>query len=153
MKKSSGSLLGLYTVGIAVLFLAGFLSLVLFGAKIYRDVAASQAENNDTRALLSYLANCVKSGDREGNISVRDSEYGQVLVIADRSGYALHIYCSGGQLLEEYSAADAQLNPDRASELGETELFAIETLADNTLRLSTDAGSVLLVLRSGGRLA
>ena len=151
MKKSSGSPFGLYTVGIAVLFLAGFLSLVVFGAQIYRDVAACQTGNNETRALLSYVANCVKSGDRKGNISVRDSEYGQVLVIADSSGYALHIYCSGGRLLEEYSAENAPLNPERASTLGETERFTIETTAENALTISTDAGSVLLVLRSGGR--
>lgn len=153
MKQNRSVSVGMYTMGIAVLFLVGFLLLVVLGAAAYRDVAAGQAKNNDTRALLSYLSNCVKGGDRAGNISIQDGETGQTLVIADGSGYALHIYQLDGQLLEEYSALDAQPNPSRATVLGATSEFTIERPAENTLCISTDAGSILLVLRSGGRAA
>ena len=153
MKQNRSVSVGLYTMGIAVLFLVGFLLLVVLGASTYRDVAAGQEENNETRALLSYLANCVKGGDGVDNISVRDGETGQRLVIADGSGYALHIYPMDGRLLEEYSALDAQPNPERATVLGQTSRFAVEWRAENTLYITTDAGSILLVLRSGGRAA
>lgn len=153
MKQNRSVSVGMYTMGIAVLFLVGFLLLVVLGAAAYRDVAAGQARNNDTRALLSYLSNCVKGGDRAGNISVQTAETGQILVIADGSGYALHIYQVDGQLLEEYSALDALPNPERATVLGETSEFTIEQPTENTLRISTDAGTILLALRSGGRIA
>ena len=153
MKQNRGLSVGLYTMGIAVLFLVGFLMLVVLGAESYRDVAAGQARNNETRALLSYLSNCVKTGDRAGSIFVQDTEQGQVLIVADDYGYALHIYQLDGQLLEEYSAIDAQPDPERANVLGATSLFTIEKPAENTLKIHTDAGSVLLHLRSGERVA
>ena len=149
MKRSNGSPLGLYTIGIAALFLVGFLLLLAFGARTYRDAAGGQAENNESRALLSYLSTCVKSNDSADNIFIQDGEDDPVLVIADGSGYALHIYRSGGQLLEEYSAIDAQPIPENANVLGETDIFTVETAAKNTLKISTDAGNVLLHLRSG----
>lgn len=147
MKRSSP--LGLYTLGIAALFLAGFLLLVVFGARTYRDAAAGQAENNRDRALLSYLSSCVKSSDRDGCVSVEESESGPVLVLGDGSGYALHIYRHNGSLVENYSAEGASLQPDWADVIGATEVFTIERPAADLLQITTDAGSVLLHLRSG----
>ena len=152
MKRSSGSPLGIYTVGIAALFLAGFLLMVILGAQTYRDAVAKQAENNGARALLSYLSTCVKGGDSAGQISVQDSGYGPVLTISDASGYALRIYQYQGQLLEEYLSANAALTPEKANVLGDTATFFVEKNANNTLRITTDAGDILLYLRSGEAL-
>ena len=69
MKKNSGSPVAFYTMGIAVLFLAGFFLLVVFGAQTYRSVAAGQDQNNRSRALLSYLSTCVKAVD--GRVEIR----------------------------------------------------------------------------------
>lgn len=149
MKGRGGSPLGLYTMGIAALFLAVFLALVMFGAQTFRDVAASQEENNNTRALLSYLSTCVKGNDSSGHISVLESEYGPLLMLGSESGYALYIYQYNGQLLEEYRAAGNPLNPENANILGGTSTFLVETPALNTLRITTDEGNVLLYLRSG----
>lgn len=149
MKRGGSTALGLYTMGIAALFLAGFLLLVIFGAQTYRDAVAVQADNNETRAVLSYLSTCIKSNDRSGNVYVRDDGDGPILTIADGSGYALHIFQSGGRLFEEYSAADKRPSPESAEMLGETDLFDIEVPAENTLRIATDEGSILLHLRSG----
>ena len=151
MKRSSDILLGLYTMGIAALFLAGFLLLVVFGAETYREVETSQTGNNTSRALLSYLSTSLRGSDAAGNISIDlERSSGPILVIGDGSGYALHIYQRDGQLLEEYSAETAKLDRARANVLGETEVFTVERPLENALRITTDAGSVLLVLRSGG---
>lgn len=140
--------LGLYTMGIAALFLTGFLLLVVFGAQTYRDAAASQAGHNEERALLSYLSTCVKSNDRAGCVSIREDN-GPVLIMGDGSGFGLHIYQRDGGLLEEYTAVEAGTDPDRANVLGETELFSVEEVSPGTLEIATDAGSVLVHLRSG----
>ena len=73
-----------------------------------------------------------------------------MLALADgSSGYALRIYRKDGMLLEDYASADAALNPEEAQRLGMTERFEAEKLPGNLLKLRTDAGSVLLHLRSG----
>ena len=53
-------------------------------------------------------------------------------------------------LLEDYSAKDAVLHPEEAQQIGMTERFEAEKLSGDLLKLKTDAGSVLLYLRSGG---
>ena len=152
MKARSGSPLGLYTVGTAALFLAGFLLLVMFGARTYRDVAANQTGNNDARALLSYLSTCVRGSDRAGRVSVQDSAYGPVLTVGDSGSYALRIYQYDGQLLEEYRSAGTELDPENATILGSTSTFLVDLPTPDTLKITTDAGDVLLYLRSGGAM-
>ena len=67
---------------------------------------------------------------------------------------ALQSYLS--TTVKAYDAADAvslteepALNPEEAQRLGMTERFEAEKLPGNLLKLRTDAGSVLLHLRSG----
>ena len=43
-----------------------------------------------------------------------------------------------------------RLRPEEAQQIGETRQFEAEMLPGNVLKLKTDAGSVLLHLRSGG---
>lgn len=100
MKEERQSPLGVYTIGIAALFLAGFFLLVVFGAQCYRNTVAEQNENMHSRALLSYLSTTVKGYDSAASVRIQDSEYGQVLVISEAgSGYALRIYRYEGNLV------------------------------------------------------
>ena len=77
-----------------------------------------------------------------------DQLFGQVLNLSDGdSGYALRLYMADGALLEEYSRADAAPSPEAAQKLGDTWKFAV-SLDQDLLQISTDAGTVLLHLRS-----
>ena len=150
MKRGERSPLGLYTIGIAALFLAGFFLLVVFGAQSYRDTVAEQNDNGATRTLLSYLSTCVRANDTAGAVSVRDSELGPVLVVADgETGYALRLYRTESGLVEDFAAVDAALRPEEAELIGATDTFEITELSDGLLAVDTDAGRVLLRLRSG----
>ena len=151
MNERKNSPIGYYTIGIAGLFLAGFFLLVVFGAQSYRNTVAGQNDNMHNRTILSYLSTTVKAYDAADAVSLtEDPEMGQVLVLADgSSGYALRIYHMDGSLLEDYAAVDADLQPEEAQHLGDTERFEVSFLAGNVLKLETDAGSVLLHLRSG----
>lgn len=151
MKTSEKSPLGYYTIGIAALFLAGFLLLVVFGAGSFRDTAAGQNDNMSTRAILSYLPACVHAGDAAGAVSVREGEEGPVLVVADGdSGYALRIYCHQGNLVEDFSRTDAELSPENGQIIGPTDTFSVEERPGGVLSVETDEGRVLIHLRSGG---
>ena len=113
MKQTDKSSVGLYTIGIAALFLAGFFLLVVFGAQSYRNTVSVQDANMHTRALLSYISTSVKANDVRGAVTVRETAQGQILLIEDSgSGYGLKIYRHDGYLLEEYAALDADLRPE-----------------------------------------
>ena len=148
MKRDGGSS-GVYTMVIAVIFLAGFFLTVVFGALTYREIAAGQSGNNEKRALLSYLSTCVRMNDTTGAVSVAEADGEPVLVIADgQSGYALRIYRYEDKLVEDYGEAQGALYPDMAQVIGETKEFRIEALGNDTYRIITDAGRVLFGLRS-----
>lgn len=147
MKQRSGSPLGLYTIGIAALFLAGFLLLVVFGAQSYRNTVTDQDGNMRSRALLSYLSTTLHAYDGADAVSRADSDYGPVLVVADGgTGYALRIYRYEGHLVEDYARRDAELLPEEAQVIGDTERFDFLREGD-LLTVTTDAGQVLYHIR------
>lgn len=149
MRKEKNSPIGLHTIGIAALFLAGFFLLVTFGAKSYRNSVAVQDRDMQHRAVLAGISTAVRSFDARGAVSVTDDpDYGQVLNLADGdSGYMLRIYLADGALQEEYTPENAALNPASAMRLGEAGEFTVQLNGD-LLRVHTDAGSVLMHLRS-----
>ena len=59
-RSGNRSLLGMYTIGIAALFLVGFLLLVVFGAGGYRDTVDARESHSQQRALLSYITTSVQ---------------------------------------------------------------------------------------------
>ena len=149
MKKGQTPSLGLYTIGIAALFLAGFFLLVIFGAGSYRNTVSGQEANMQSRALLGYLSTTVKAYDAAGGVTVAETEAGQTLILLDGdTGYALRIYRHDGNLVEDYAPAGSALNTDAAEIIGATESFTVETPAPDLLSVRTDAGHVLLHLRS-----
>lgn len=149
MRKNSGFLTAIYTMGIAVLFLAGFFLLVVFGAQTYRSVAGGQDKNNQSRALLSYLSTCVRAGD--GRIEIREGETedsSQRLVVADGdSGYGVWIYAKDGKLVEAYGTLEEEPASTAAQEIGKTDIFQVEELSEGTFAVTTDAGRALLHVR------
>jgi hypothetical protein len=153
MNTSRSSPLGLYVIGIAALFLAGFLMLVIFGAQTYRNTVSVQNGNNETRATLSYISATVRAYDTTGAVEVTEAKLAdgtatQVLALADgNTGYAVRIYTAGGNLMEEYARTDAALTPSASNVIGATQTFEAIREGD-ILRVRTDEGSVLLHLRA-----
>ena len=146
-KRTSQSLQGLYTIAIAMVFLAGFLLLVIFGAVSYQSTSGSQQDNNHTRALLSYLVTSSKTNDA-GSLSVMQDEFGDVLVISDGdTGYGLRIYCYEGNLVEDYNALDKPLYPKEANVIAANETFSVSYKNERLIEVTTDEGTVLLNVR------
>ena len=157
MNERKDSPLGLYTMGICALFLAGFLLLVILGAQTYRKTAAGQETNNRTRAQLSWLSAVIRANDREGAVYLSEQESpenGTVLVVEDGSGYASRIYRYDGYLVEDYGAVDEAFLPESALKIGQTSLFEVELHPeDNALSVTSDEGSIYLTLRSSGGIS
>ena len=152
--RRSDSPLGLYTIGIAAVFLAGFFLLVVLGARGYRTTVLGQTGNNDSRALLSYLATAVCAADERGTVRIVQSAAGTELCLDDGdTGFTRRIYLADGMLREEYAPVDAARGETEAYPIGPTARFDVETPDGATLRIFTDAGEVLLHLRSEGGVA
>ncbi len=150
MKRSERNPILPLSVGLAALFLLGFLLLVVFGARSYRDVVDSQYRNMDTRALTAYLAASLRANDSFGAVTVREAEVGTVLVIADpETGYAIRFYRWNGQLVEDFAREDAALMPEEAQIIAPTERFEVAQSPEGLLMVETDAGRTLLDLRTG----
>ena len=142
--KRNHPFLGLYTIGIAALFLIGFLTLVVFGAGSYRGIVESREENNLDRASLAYITTVTKSAD-QGAISVGKGPEGDMLVIAEKdTGYETRVYLSDGALKEEYRDAEQKTAPDKASTIVKTDTFTIEDMGKGLLKVTTGEGQVFV---------
>lgn len=152
MKNSSRNPIGLYTIGIVGLFLAGFFLLVIFGAQSYQGTVASQDENRDSRAVLAYVSTSIRNNDMKGAVSVENGDIGDTLIIADTdTGYALRIYLKDGELMEDLGKTGSALDPENAEKIGPCEEFDCEMLRPDLLKVVTDRGQVMINLRSEER--
>ena len=149
MKQNGKNPILLLSVGLAALFLLGFLLLVAFGARSYRDIVDSQYANMDARSLGAYLAASVKANDTLGAVDAEDSEYGRVLVVTDTStGWALRYYLYDGWLVEDFAQSGTPLSPDLAQPIAPTGSFSAERTGSGLWTVTTDAGRTVLDIRS-----
>lgn len=140
-KKESYS--GLFIIGITAFFLGCFMLLIVFGVGVYRNVVEMQNQTNELRSLSSYLLTVSKVG--ETGISVEEGAYGKMLVIEDGdTGYGNRIYVYEGELLEDFGKINGKLYPDAAIRIAETDVFTIEEMENDLLKITTSAGSVYI---------
>ncbi len=136
--KSIGDILSALTI--AVLFIV-ILLLVVFTARAYQHSADSQYENDTQRVVCAYVATAVKDHE-DGAIEPVDFGGCPGISIEDgNTGFAHKIYMKDGVLLEEYSRADTNINPDTATQIGETSQFDISYITDDLLEIKTDKGA------------
>lgn len=141
-----------YIIALLGVFAMGFLLLVLFGTKTYLQTVRSQNENNDRRALLTYVATAVRAYDRAGGVAIGTGPEGAVLLLRDAgsdAAYEHRIYLYRGNLVEEYTASASSLTPESAQALGPTDTFSLERGGENLLRVRTDRGETVICLRAG----
>ena len=151
LKDKKTTPLGLYSIGIAALFLLGFFLLVVFGAQNYRNAVTAQHANNDSRVLLSYVSTCLRSCDEAGCVQIAQEDGSSVLIIEDGdSGFASRLYLADRHLVEDYAETGAPLDPEYAEIIGETGVFVVEEVEDGLLAVTTDAGRSLIYVRSKG---
>ena len=149
--REKTSPLGYYTIGIAALFLLGFLLLIIFGAQVYQDTVANQDQNDTTRALRSYLVTCTRSASAD-DVELKDGGAdidGQILVIRDSgTDYGLQVFLQDGQLMEVYGRLGEDPDPASAQPIAATQVFEVEQIAEGAFAVTTDEGRTLLHVRA-----
>ena len=135
-KRGIGDIIS--TVTVTVLFVV-ILSLVVFAARGYQHASEVQNINSNTRAVGSYVVNCVKDSNTS-EVAVEYLSGTECLVIRSSDGYEHRIFMTGGKLMEEYVEAELPLDPDTALEIGTTQTFDPELGNDGLLTVTTDEG-------------
>ena len=135
-KRGIGDIIS--TVTVTVLFVV-ILSLVVFAARGYQHASEVQNMNSNTRAVGSYVVNCVKDSNTS-EVAVEYLSGTECLVIRSSDGYEHRIFMTGGKLMEEYVEAGLPLDPDTALEIGTTQTFDPELGNDGLLTVTTDEG-------------
>ena len=150
MEKSSKGLSDiLSTVTVAVLFLVIIL-LVVFSAVSYQRVTENQQANNNSRAVLSYVASAVRdNAGGQNSLQEFDGEPGLAILDPD-TGYERKIYQHEGKLLEEYGSPGTPVSPEEALLIGETKTFAV-TVTGDVLKIETDQGTSYVSTAGAGR--
>ena len=147
--KRTGTALSLLTAAAYLIFLTGFLVLVILGVGLFRRVTDGQSANNDRRAMLSYIASAVRSADAEGCLYVEAGPDGPVFVIADREGvWGSRLYLEEDCLMEVYGRLSDPLTASEGSPIGTTTVFSVEEEKPGFFRITTDEGCVLTGVRS-----
>jgi hypothetical protein len=116
-KKGIGDIIS--TITVTVLFMV-ILSLVVFAARGYQHASEVQNMNSNTRAVGSYVVNCVKDSNTS-EVAVENISGTDCLVIRSSDGYEHRIFMIDGRLMEEYVEAGVPLDPETALENVPTE--------------------------------
>ena len=124
----------------AVLFLV-ILLLVIFSAKAYQHAVDVQDDNDNLRAVLSYVVTAANA-DRADTVSVEIREGKQVLVILDeRTGTEQRIFFLNGEILEDNGLVGSKIYPEDAVVMGKVDRFELEQIKEDLIRVDTDLGS------------
>lgn len=135
-KRGIGDIIS--TITVTVLFVV-ILSLVVFAARGYQHASEVQNMNSNTRAVGSYVVNCVKDSNTS-EVAVENISGTDCLVIRSSDGYEHRIFMIDGRLMEEYVEAGVPLDPEIALEIGTTNTFVPELGDDGLLTVTTDEG-------------
>ena len=145
----------LFTMLLFLVFILSALFTVLIGSRVYENIAARSNENFTGNTALSYIANKVRQGDREGMVEVRKIDGATVLVLGQNvngTSYETWIYYLDGTVRELFANPESGLGLKDGLEILECGGLDV-SLDDRLLTIKTlgEGGSSLkLYLRSGG---
>lgn len=145
----------LFTLLLFLVFILCALFTVLIGSRVYENITARSNRNFTGNTALSYIANKVRQGDREGMVEVREIDGAKVLVLGqnvDGIVYETWIYYLDGTVRELFANPDSGLGLQDGLEI--LECGGLDLSLDGsllTIRTRGEGGSSLkLYLRSGG---
>ena len=146
---------GLFTMLLFLVFILSALFTVLTGSRVYENITARSDKNFSSSTALSYIANKVRQGDREGAVDVIDVDGTPVLELIQSAGqvdYYTWIYYREGSIRELFTREGTELGLDDGLEIMECSglrlskegsLIEAETLGEG-------GGRMVLSVRSGG---
>lgn len=141
---------GAYTL--ILFFLVAFFLLLalLFGTMVYGAVNETRDSANDARISLNLLANSIRIGDTMGGVDMQEGPEGNALILTeftDMGAYETRFYQYQGDIVQEYTKAGNDFDPEEATKVIESDRFDF-SLDGSILTVDTDQGSVSVALRN-----
>lgn len=145
----------LFTMLLFLAFVLCAIFTVLIGSRVYENITARSNQNFTGNTALSYIANKVRQGDREGMVEVREIDGTKVLVLSqsvDGTAYETWIYYLDGTVRELFANPESGLGLKDGLKI--IECGGLDMSLDGSLltvrTLGEGGGSLKLYLRSGG---
>ena len=144
VKKNTNISTAIFSLGILMLFIGGFLLLVVFGAISYRNVVDSENHNYRDRELLSYLSTTIANGDYSEIYTYEsaDADSTVLVIVNEDEEHALRIYIHANNMVADYGDYEGELWPEDAIVLGNNGKLTVNEITKGLLMLETDAGQV-----------
>ena len=153
--KKGNAVSVLFTMLLFLVFVLCALFTVLIGSRVYENINVRSDANYTGNTALSYIANKVRQGDREGMVEVREIDGVPVLVLGqdlNDTRYETWIYYQDGSVKELFSNPESGLGLKDGLDILECSGLDV-SLSDRLLTIRTlgeGGGSLRLYLRSGG---
>ena len=144
---------GLVTLLLFGVFAACVLSVLLTGAKVYRDITAGNRREYSRRTCAQYIVTKVRQAPSGGGVDVSDNAINLRETI-DGEDYVTSIYCHDGWLWEIFTFDGWDFDPEDGEKLIEAREMT-PSLEDGLLTVDlVDANGesthLVLTLRGGG---
>ena len=131
MKKSNlGFLLVLLVFAV---FMVSALLVLLSGADIVQGITQRDQKNYEQRTAVQYIATRVRQADQAGAVSVRTTEMGDSLILAeeiDGIRFETMVYCYDGYLREMFYASGLDAGAEFGEKILPAEQFYVSDCGD-----------------------
>lgn len=147
----------LFVLALFALFAISSLLLVLFGARVYKQISGDMSDNNALATSISYVVNKVRASDTAGMVSVGEFDgCPAVLLEQDIEGtiYQTAIYYYDGSLRELFARKELEFKAKDGAEVVKVADFSIKDTGNGVIQLAASNGAgreqdMLLCVRSG----
>jgi len=119
----------LFLLALFCAFLISALFIVLFGARIYKSIAADMQKNYTKRTSLSYVTEKIRQHDAIGSIDIQITDNQPVLVLTQNllgTDYKTYLFSYDGYLKEFTAKDDYELDLQNGQKLIEIKDFYAE---------------------------
>ncbi|MDR1194551.1 MAG: DUF4860 domain-containing protein [Peptococcaceae bacterium] len=125
-------------------FAASILMVLITGANVYRDVAATMEGNYEERTCLSYIGAKLRHFDSEGGVSVGRLGDTTALLLSERidgAEFVTYIYYDDGYAKELFTEMGAELPPEAGLNIIPARSLEFEEVAEGLIRARCEGKS------------
>jgi hypothetical protein len=126
--KAHSSISALAALLLLAVFAVGIFAVLISGATGYKKITARDSASYNQRTCAQYISTKLRQAPNAQAVELGQFGDGAALLIHRQSGgrdYVSRIYCSGGYLMELFSAAQGDFAPEDGEPLLELESMDI----------------------------
>lgn len=130
----------LFTIALFCVFTVSALTVIVTGARTYRNISSDTNENYNLRTSLSYINEKVRQADQAGSVLVGDFQGIDALLLKESyegTEYITYIYPYEHELKELLVRSDTDLEPSSGTTIMTIESCSFRQIADHLISVET----------------